>query len=88
MTPLQIEVLLHCATSGSPFPRANTSAVIEAIEYFINNDLIECSEDHYTTTDRGEATVNLLCQVSFPVQQWVDKDGKLVGERYPEREAV
>ena len=86
MTPLQIEVLLHCATSGSPFPRADAPAVVEAIKYFLNNYLIEGSDDYYTTTDRGEALVNLLCQVSFPVKGWVDKDGKLVGERYPKEE--
>lgn len=40
MTPLEIEVLIHCHVSPKPHPRQNAPAVQEALKKFVQLDLI------------------------------------------------
>ncbi len=81
MTPLNIEVLLHCYTSRAIFSRADAPAVQETIDLFLKENLIEASEDYYSTTERGAALVWLLCSTPLPEQRWVDEDGNVIVAR-------
>ena len=78
MTPLEIEVLLHCHTCPTPHPRANAPAVVEALNWFEFERIIEPHEDYYYTTSRGKALVAVLRSVPLPQQQWVDQYGKVI----------
>lgn len=78
MTPLEIEVLIHCHVSPFEHPRANATAVSEALRTLEVNGLIEQRLGHYTTTDRGAAHIHQLCTTPWPVQKWVDAQGKII----------
>ncbi len=90
MTPLEIEILIHCHVTPAPHPRADALAVREALESFMLNGIIERIDEpilgkviaykppYYKTRGRGRALVTLLCNTPLPSQAWVDKDGKVI----------
>ena len=80
MTPLDIEVLIHCHVCPAPHPKLGAPAVEEAIRMFEHNKIIEREEDLgcYRTTDRGKALVRILCSTPFPEQRWVDQNGNII----------
>ena len=78
MTPLEIEVLIHCHACPCPHPRINAPAVWGTIKYFQDQGLIRPVKNYYETTDRGKAMVYLLCNTPFPLQQWVDQYGNII----------
>ncbi len=79
MTPLDIEILLHCyGSSGTAPPNADYPAVKDTIEDFLDAALIEGCKDYYSTTERGDALVRVLCSTAFPEEKWVDKDGNII----------
>ena len=75
MTPNSIEVLIHCHCSPKEHPRANTSAVQDALKELETNGLIVRTDEsdrnvydgQYKTTERGAAHIEQLCQLSYPV---------------------
>lgn len=77
-TPSNIEVLMHCHTSGLPHPRANAPSVKEAIAILLDKRCIEPthSRDHidgvYKTTAKGQAWVKMLCDTPMPVATYKD----------------
>jgi hypothetical protein len=74
ITPLLIEILLHCHYSPEPHPRVHVSAIAEALAAFMREGMIEPREVRgcYQTTERGAAWVEMLCATPFPVQAWID----------------
>lgn len=79
MTPLEIEVLLHCYTCPAPHPRIEAPEVVRTIKTFESIGIIEKTwGDCYHTTERGKAMVRLLCSIPFPKQQWVDEHGNVI----------
>ena len=79
MTPNEIEVLIHCHVSPSPHPRKDAPAVQEALASFLRNGLVALDEDGiYHTTYRGAAHIAQLCNRPWPVQAWVDENGKVI----------
>ena len=78
MTPLEIEVLIHCHTCNAPHPRLNAPAVAGAIRDFENEGVVRPYADYYKTTDKGKAMVILLCSIPFPTQQWIDQYGNVI----------
>ena len=84
MTPLEIEVLIHCHVCPAPHPRLGAPAVAEAIERFERNGIIVKKSlkyrtgVYYPTTDRGKALVRILCSTPFPEQRWVDQNGNII----------
>lgn len=86
MTPNEIEILLHCHTTPIVHPRVDAPAVNSAIEMFLGCSIITINEvidadTIYTTTDKGRALVQMLCDVEFPVQVWADDSGKVIKSR-------
>ncbi len=74
MTPLQIEILLHCHVSGGVEPSGpRVSVEEEAITYFLENDLVEACGDYYSTTDKGDALVSHICSLPLPTKTWIIK---------------
>lgn len=72
MTPVEIEVLLHCYYSPEPIPRLNVPAVSSAVQKLHNLKLIEITTDStYTATSRGRAMVELIKAVPIPIQKTV-----------------
>lgn len=53
-----------------------------AIQSHLTNGLIEADESEgegvYNATARGVAHIYQLCETPFPVQQWVDRNGKVI----------
>lgn len=66
MTPVEIEVLLHCCYRSDHLP--GTIAVEKALERLKKNYFID--QDN-KMTDRGNAHVKQLCNLSWPVKMWV-----------------
>ena len=44
----------------------------------MNEDLIYELEDHYTTTDRGNAYMKMLQTLQLPQLAWVDERGNVI----------
>ena len=87
MSPLEIEVLLHCHCCPAPHPNIDAPAVAETMEMFLDNGIIKRvltpgteAGIYYHTTDRGKVLVKLLCSVPFPVQKclWVDQNNNII----------
>jgi hypothetical protein len=83
MTPLTIEILLHCYYSPEVHPRRDAPAVAEAFLLLLQSGLIErcpdeTSDDRCRTTARGVAHVAQLCCLAWPTAGWVGADGKLI----------
>ena len=78
MTPIAIEILLHFHASPLPHPLSAYPAVAAEIESQLKNGLIEPDKGAYRTTERGKAHVQQLCNLPFPTQMWVDKDGNKI----------
>ena len=79
MTPNDIEVLIHCHTSPTVHPRIVAPAVAEAIEGFVRHGILEQRDGNgYNTTERGQALMEVLCATPFPVEAWVDGNGKVI----------
>ena len=81
MTPNDIEVLIHFCTSHAKHPREDAPAVIEAIDSFYENGLIEpCKErdSGYQATERGMLHLNQLCKVPWPRKAWVDANNNII----------
>lgn len=72
MTPLQINMVLHFHHIAEPWPRAEAPACKDAIEDFVKAGIIEPDDgpSGYRTTERGNALVDHLCAVRFPVARW------------------
>lgn len=79
MTPNAIEILIHCHSCPMPHPRRGAHAVEEELRSLQENELIEPDPsvpNGYRTTDRGRAHIEQLCSTAWPVQVWVDSNGK------------
>jgi hypothetical protein len=71
MTPVHIEVLMHCHYRCEALP--STPAFKQAVEFFMLHGLIEpCGQaGQYRTTRGGQILVDALCAVPLPVKDWV-----------------
>ncbi|MCH8247060.1 MAG: hypothetical protein IH951_11710 [Bacteroidetes bacterium] len=82
MTPNDIEVLLHCHTSGEAHPNIGAVAVCGALKKMESNGLIEPTPGNilhlFQTTDRGRAHVAQLCGLAWPQLAWTDESGKII----------
>ena len=78
MTPSDIEILIHHHVCPERHPRFDAPAVQETIRFFVRAKIFEETDNSYTTTERGEALVELLCKTELPQQAWVDKDGSVI----------
>jgi len=78
MTPLELEVLIHCYVTPELHPRIHAPAVKEAHEFFEEIGLIEQQKDFYSTTDRGKAYISMLCSLPLPEQKWVNQFGEII----------
>ena len=80
MTPNEIEILIHCHTSPCVHPRIDVLAVNHAIEMLIDMGLIIKinKQDCYTTTLRGKAHIQQICNLEFPKQVFIGSDGKII----------
>ncbi len=84
MTPNDIEVLIHCYTSGSEHPRISAPAVKESIKEYIEQGMIEKASGFsnnnlvYITTERGAAHIANLCSIPFPEKTWVNSNGEVI----------
>lgn len=76
MTPLQIEILLHCYYSQCLWPR-HSPASDEGHSILTNAGLIQFDggRGYYTATSKGHAHVSQLCRLPLPVSAWVTEDG-------------
>ena len=79
MTPLMIEILIHCHTSPSVNPRFEAPAVQEAYQYFLDKGVIEPTgkADIFKTSQRGRLHMEQLCSLPMPEKKtiWVDRFG-------------
>lgn len=79
MTPLHIDLLLHCHTTPDRYPRLGAPAVDQYLLELEADGLIEMRQDGiWRTTARGMAHVSQLCNLPFPTLQWISADGSLI----------
>jgi hypothetical protein len=81
MTPLKIEILLHYYCSPEEYREGDLSApaVEEAIEWFLDNGLLELADHRdkekcggsFRATDRAKALIEAWCNTPLPVSVWV-----------------
>ena len=79
MTPNDIDVLIHCHTSGTVHPRYHAPAVHGSIASFVEDGiLVHYEGNQYRTTGKGQALMAMLCSTPYPVEAWVDANGKVI----------
>jgi hypothetical protein len=69
LSPAYIELLLHCHCYCGPLPRPDAPVTGEGVAMLKEHGMIEESDrcDHgWTTTARGKALVQLLCETPPP----------------------
>ena len=71
LTPLHIEIMLHYACTSSPFPRLGAPACAEYAQQLYVEGLLMDDGAGFKATDKGKAWIHYLCEVPFPIQQWV-----------------
>ena len=78
MTPIEIEVLLRCAT---PFIRMDIPSDEPAIISLVEQGLVVLGNEitgTYIPTAKGNAHIIHLCNLALPVPVWGDADGKII----------
>jgi len=78
-TPNNIEVLLHCHCTNEVHPRIDAPAVIDALAFLYERELIimpNRDSQIYRTTKKGAFHVQALCNLPLPVSQWVTPQGE------------
>ncbi len=79
MTPNDIEVLIHCHVCPAPHPRAEAPAVTQTLRSLEVNGLIAQREGGgYRTTKRGQAHIEQLCTMPWPIAAWVNTKGEVI----------
>lgn len=74
MTPVIIEVLMHCYYRTEPFEL--TKSIEHALEFLIKNQLIMISEQApgYCCTEKGKKYVEMLLATPFPFNASIWRD--------------
>lgn len=81
MTPNDLEILIHCHVSPTPHPRFDAPGVKKALDDLVECGLIVLHNGNcgiYSTTDRGNAHMQVLCYIPLPEKKWVDPFGKII----------
>lgn len=86
MTPFEIDILLHYATTSGDHPLMSNPPPIwrHTINGFLESGLLACGNDGqaaYVATDRLRAYAEALQRVPLPVQVWVMPDSKTPNDR-------
>jgi hypothetical protein len=78
LCPAEVTFLLHC--DGCVGRAANSFApvIVDAIDWMLQEGLIEGCEEYYRTTKRGRALVIAICNTPLPVAAWVDATGQVL----------
>jgi hypothetical protein len=75
MTPVCIQALMHWHYCDEPLPV--TPAFTDAIKVLRTSGLIDrLPDDKHTTTARGKAYVEMICNTPFPEMAWIDPRNK------------
>jgi len=89
MTPLAVEILLHCRVSATPFPRAEAPACKEVIAQFLALGVIRATSGSadmmlpmcqtvYEVTPLGRAWVTEICNVPAPRMVFLNAQGEVI----------
>lgn len=72
LSPLDINVLLHCHSCPSKYPQHEAPAVKSSLAMLIHAGMIskQPGKDYYNTTPKGEVFIEALCNTPEPVQTW------------------
>lgn len=82
MSPLLLEVLMHCYISPAPHRNTDAPAVVEALEFLHDNKCIEKlpKPDCFTTTALGRAWVGQILDTLCPEVVFLcGKTGQIIG---------
>lgn len=74
MTPLEIQIGIHYATTMSDFRDLDAPAIGEAINRFVDLGMLEVTPDGrsaYAATHGMRMWVESLCQSPLPERRWV-----------------
>lgn len=74
LTPVEVEVLLHCFYRPEPPPSA-TPAYRAAVGKLLGMSVIVSREGAYECTPLGDAWVKAICKTPAPKQVFVDASG-------------
>lgn len=80
--PCNIEFLLWCHTRCEPYPRLDLTMYQQLVETLLNGGIIVrmagTPKGTYTTTNKGRAWVELLCNTPEPREAFVDAQGNVI----------
>jgi len=77
MTPNDLEILIHCHVCALVHPRYNAPAVREAIDGFLEDGIIEPSNQYiqsncFTTTTKGQIWLEMILETPHPDLKWAE----------------
>jgi hypothetical protein len=81
ISPNDLEILIHYNSNPiTPFPRTGAPAVDDAIDRFIDNEIIRSTarQSCYKLTSKGRAWLQCILATPFPKKVWLDGNGKLI----------
>jgi len=86
MTPNDLDILIHFATTRAPHPRMDSPAAQSSIEQFAAEGVITFDSDRipsngessYLITNKGRAWLVRILQTPCPRQVWVDEQDRII----------
>jgi len=83
VTPLEVEVLLHCYCCPDPHPKSDVPSVRDILDEWVALEVLWMPPSNGKpsvprTTDLGEAWVRAICAVPIPRVAYVTADGKVI----------
>lgn len=79
LSPSDIELLIWCHCRPEPHDRIDAPAIVDGIHMWLEAGMIEPNPDFangtYTTTDKGRAMIEALCNTPEPRCAWIDASG-------------
>ncbi len=71
MTPLELNMLLHCYAHADPLPLPS-DVHKQALEWFIKDGFVKATATKgcYVTDERGHAYVQALMSIPYPQKTW------------------
>lgn len=73
MTPLELEILIHCHVTSTQHPNLDAPAVKEGFKKFKADGIIVLAgKDCYCLTEKGRAWLETILSIPYP-SVWLDK---------------
>ena len=74
MTPIKLDILLHCHISPTAHPQYDSPAFRVELQNLMEEDIVRSTskENIFALTQKGEAWLRLILETPMPILQWID----------------